>query len=233
MRLYPLLLCALLAACSSQTPSEQPKNTDSAASTQSSQESKTDAAKAAPEKIVPKGEFADIDVAKSQQAMEAIQQGKGETVNTIMQAPNDYTPEVLYLVSAIMFQNKYQDEAVFWFYTAELRARSDANKSGDKTAHTVVNQLNQFFGANIVPYSLSNPERLKAVIDQVLKSDAEQKRNYDPRWIALLSKDVLTETQVKFFPKEKWAEIDALTRTQFRQAIDQALTTATKPAAAK
>lgn len=227
MRFYPLLLCALLAACSSQTPSEQANKTDSAAAQTSSQ----GGAKPAPEKIVPKGEFADIDVAKSQQAMEAIQQGKGETVNTIMQAPNDYTPEVLYLVSAIMFQNKYQDEAVFWFYTAELRARSDANKSGDKTAHSVVNQLNQFFGANIVPYSLSNPERLKAVIDQVLKSDAEQKRNYDPRWIALLSKDVLTETQIKFYPKEKWPEIDALTRNQFRQAIDQALANTAQPAA--
>ena len=227
MRLYPLLLCALLAACSSQTPTEQtPSKTDQTTSASSG-------AKQAPEKIVPKGEFADIDVSKSDQAMADIASGKGEVINSIMKAPNDYTPQVLYLVSAIMFENQYQDKAVFWFYTAELRARSDANKSGDKTAHGVVNQLNQFFGKKIMPYSLSNPERLNAIVKQVLKSDVEQKRNYDPRWIALLGNDAKTETKIKFFPKDKWPEIDALTRNQFRQAIEKALANTAQPAPAK
>lgn len=229
MKLYPLLLCALLAACSSQTPSEQANNTDSATSKQSS----SDTANKKPEKITPKGEFADIDISKSQQAMDAITSGKGETINTILQAPNDYAPPVLYLISAIMFDNEYQDQATFWFYAAQLRARSDANKSGDDTAHAAVSQLNQRFGANITPYSMSNPERFKGIVSQVLEWDAEQTRNYDARWVALQSKDVLTESTIDFAPKQKWEEINVLTRNQFRQGLEQALTKLKQPAPAK
>ncbi|WP_319782958.1 hypothetical protein [Oceanisphaera sp. IT1-181] len=225
MKLYPLLLCALLAACSSQTPSEQTKTT--------SKPSSQSATNQAPEKVTPKGEFASIDISKSQQAMDAITSGKGEMINTILKAPNDYAPPVLYLISAIMFDNEYQDQATFWFYAAQLRARSDANKSGDETAHAAVSQLNQRFGAKITPYSMSNPERLKGIVSQVLAWDGEQTRNYDARWVALQSKDVLTESTVDFAPKQKWQEIDVLTRNQFRQGLEQALTKIAQPAPAK
>lgn len=228
MKLYPLLLCALLAACSSQAPSEKPNNAGATSDKTSSQESSN----TSPDKITPKGEFAEINISKSQQAMDAITSGKGETINAILEAPNDYAPPVLYLISAIMFDNDYEDQATFWFYVAQLRARSDANKSGDETAHAAVSQLNQRFGAKITPYSMSNPERLKAIVSQVLEWDGEQKRNYDARWIALQSKDVLTESTIDFAPKQKWQEIDALTRNQFRQGLEQALTKLKQPAAA-
>ena len=229
MKLYPLLLCALLAACSSQTPSEQANNTDRANSKQSS----SNTANKAPEKLVAKGEFATIDVAKTQQAMDAITDGKGETINTILQAPNDYTPLALYLISAIMFDNEYQDQAAFWFYAAQLRARSDAEKSGDETAHAVVSQLNQRFGDKITPYTTSNPDRFKGILSQVLKWDTEQSRNYDARWIALLSKDALTETQIKFAPRDKWEAINVNTRGKFREGLEQALANLKQPAPAK
>ncbi|ART80558.1 hypothetical protein [Oceanisphaera avium] len=229
MKLYPLLLCALLAACSSQAPSEKANSAGGKDNKQSSQTS----ANQAPSKITPKGEFAEVDISKSQQAMDAITNGKGETINTILEAPNDYAPPVLYLISAIMFDNEYEDQATFWFYVAQLRARSDANKSGDDTAHAAVSQLNQRFGAKITPYSMSNPERLKAIVSQALEWDGKQKRNYDARWIALQSKDVLTESTIDFAPKQKWAEIDALTRNQFRQGLEQALAKIKQPASAK
>lgn len=229
MKLYPLLLCALLAACSSQTPSEQTNKAGNVSNQQTSQ----DNAQQAPEKVTPKGEFADIDITKSQKAMDAIAGGNGETINTILQSPNDYAPPVLYLISAIMFDNDYQDQGTFWFYAAQLRARSDANKSGDETAHAAVSQLNQRFGAKITPYSMSNPNRLQGIVSQVLEWDAEESRNYDARWVALQSKDVLTETTIDFAPKQKWQEIDALTRNQFRQGLQQALAKLEQPAAAK
>ncbi|OIN04799.1 hypothetical protein [Oceanisphaera psychrotolerans] len=213
MKLYPLLLCGLLAACSSQPPAEQAEAP--ASDTTPSQTA---------QEVTPKGEFAQIDVSRSQQAMDAITSGKGDTINEILKSPNDYAPPVLYLMSAIMFDNDYQDQATFWYYAAQLRARSDANKSGDKTAHGAVNQLNQRFGARIAPASLSNPDRLQSIVSQVLEWDSEQTRNYDARWIALQSKDVVTETKVNFMPREKWQEIDAMTRNQFRQGLDKALT---------
>lgn len=222
MKLYPLLLCGLLAACSSQSPSEQTKQPDSKAGSQAT-------ANQAPEKVTPKGEFAQIDVTKSQQAMDAIISGKGDTINEILKQPNDYAPPALYLISAIMFDNDYKDQATFWFYAAQLRARSDANKSGDNTAHGAVSLLNQRFGANITPYSMSDPKRLQAIVSQALEWDSKQSRNYDARWIALQGKDVLSETKINFAPREKWQEIDALTRNQFRQGLEQALTKLNQP----
>ncbi|GAA3718323.1 hypothetical protein [Oceanisphaera sediminis] len=212
MKLYPLLLCGLLAACSSQPEVEQAEKPTPATSSQS------------PQEITPKGEFAQIDVSRSQQAMDAITSGNADTINEILKTPNEYAPPVLYLMSAIMFDNDYQDQATFWYYAAQLRARSDANKSGDDTAHTAVNQLNQRFGVRIAPYSMSNPQRLQGIVSQVLEWDSEQSRSYDPRWIALQGKDVVTETKVDFAPRERWQEIDALTRGQFRQGLEQALT---------
>ena len=229
MKLYPLFLCALLAACSSQTPSD----TNNTTATAPAKNSSLDTTNQAPEKLVPKGEFATIDVDKTQRAMDEITSGKGETINTILQAPNDYTPLALYLISAIMFDNEYQDQGAFWFYAAQLRARSDAEKSGDPTAHTVVSQLNQRFGDKITPYTTSDPVRFKGILTQALKWDTEQSRNYDARWIALLSKDALTETQVKFAPRDKWEAIDVNTRGKFREGLEQALANVKQAPAAK
>ncbi|MGO1247617.1 MAG: hypothetical protein ACTH2P_09380 [Oceanisphaera sp.] len=223
MKLYPLLLCGLLAACSTTPTSEE---TNKAAT---NTEAETTQDNATPD-MTPKGEFTQIDVTQSQQAMDAITSGNGDMINDILQQPNEYAPPVLYLISAIMFDNEYQDQATFWFYAAQLRARSDANKSGDNTTHAAVSQLNKRFGVNIAPYSMSNPERLKAIVSQVLEWDSEQTRNYDPRWVALQGQDVTTETKVNFAPQAKWSEIDALTRSQFRQGLEQALAKIKQPA---
>ncbi|MGO1617655.1 MAG: hypothetical protein ACTHY5_08990 [Oceanisphaera sp.] len=223
MKLYPLLLCGLLAACSTTPTSEE---TNKAAT---NTEAETTQDNATPD-MTPKGEFTQIDVTQSQQAMDAITSGNGDMINDILQQPNEYAPPVLYLISAIMFDNEYQDQATFWFYAAQLRARSDANKSGDNTTHAAVSQLNKRFGVNIAPYSMSNPERLKAIVSQVLEWDSEQTRNYDPRWVALQGQDVTTKTKVNFAPQEKWQEINALTRSQFRQGLEQALAKIKQPA---
>lgn len=221
MKLYPLLLCALLAACSSQSPSKE--TTKATPKEESSQAAES-------QEVVPKGEFAQIDIKKSQEAMDTITGGNPNAINDILQTPNDYAPPVLYLISAIMFDNDYQDQATFWFYAAQLRARSDANKSGDDTAHQAVSQLNQRFGAKITPYSMSNPKRLQSIVGQVLEWDEEQTRNYDARWVALQSKDVMTEDKVNFAPRDKWQEINALTRNQFRQGLEQAISKLDQPA---
>ncbi|WP_107852134.1 hypothetical protein [Oceanimonas marisflavi] len=213
-KLSPLLLCALLAACAGKSDSGADAKATNATPTANAQQQGP---------VTPQGEFAMIDVSRSQQAMDDITGGKADTINTILQSPNDYAPPVLYLMSAIMFDNDYQDQGTFWYYAAQLRARSDANKSGDETTHDAVSQLNQKFGVRIGPHSLSNPERLQAIVNQVLKWDSEQRRNYDPRWIALQGRDVLTETTIDFAPREKWQEIDALTRNQYRQGLEQAI----------
>lgn len=224
-KLAPLLLCTLLAACAGKDTTETGSKASAA-----SQDGTAPSAQQTAQRPVPKGEFTQIDVKRSQAVMDQIAEGNTESINTVLQQPNDYAPPVLYLVSAIMFDNDYQDQAVFWFYTAQLRARSDANKAEDKTTHDAINQLNQQFGRRIIPYATSNPDRLAAIVNQSLEWDSKQSRNYDPRWIALTGKDMLTETKVSFAPKDKWTEIDALTRSQYRQGLERALAEMRKPA---
>ncbi|WP_344960192.1 hypothetical protein [Zobellella aerophila] len=225
MKLTPLLLCTLLAACAGKDTANADGKTPA-----TTRDNQTSTSQQTAQQPVPKGEFTQIDVKRSQAVMDQITEGNTESINTVLQQPNDYAPPVLYLVSAIMFDNDYQDQAVFWFYTAQLRARSDANKAMDKTTHNAINQLNQQFGRRIIPYATSNPDRLAAIVNQSLEWDSKQSRNYDPRWIALTGKDILTETKVNFAPKDKWAEIDALTRSQYRQGLEQALAEVRKSA---
>ncbi|MDV2858875.1 hypothetical protein [Oceanimonas sp. CAM02] len=217
-KLSPLLLCVLLAACAGKPDSDTAANTESKKQTPQTSEQQPPQGP-----VTPKGEFARIDVSRSQQAMDDIAAGKADTINTILQDPNSYAPPVLYLMSAIMFDNDYEDQGTFWYYVAQLRARSDANKSGDNTTHAAVSQLNKQFGVRIGPHSMGNPDRLQAIVNQVLQWDSEQIRDYDPRWIALQGRDVATETTIDFAPEAKWQEINALTRNQYRQGLEQAL----------
>ncbi len=171
-----------------------------------------------------KGEFAQIDLQRSRQVMADMNNGNMAAINVVLQHPNDYIPPVLYLVADTLFYNGYRDEAMFWFYTAQLRAGSDANKSADQSTSNVVSRLNRQLGSRIIPYSLSVPEQLENTVEQVLAWDKQQSRNYDPRWISLEGQDAKSETRIKFAPKEKWAEIDTLTRRQFRQGLELELT---------
>lgn len=225
-KLTPLLLCTLLAACAGKdnasTDSSTPAAGGNASSTQQSAQQPT-----------PKGEFAQIDIQRSQDMMDEIAGGNGDAINKVLEQPNDYAPPVLYLISAIMFDNEYRDQALFWFYTAQLRARSDANKASDKSTHNAVTRYNQQFGRQIIPYATSNPDKLAGIVNQSLEWDSQQTRNYDPRWIALQGRDMLTETRVGFAPKDKWTEIDALTRSQYREGLERALAEVRKQATAQ
>jgi len=55
-------------------------------------------------------------------------------VKDIKKNPQNYAPPVLYQLSETLLMQGNKDEAAFWFYAGQLRARYDALRCVDKTA---------------------------------------------------------------------------------------------------
>lgn len=106
--------------------------------------------------IAPKGEFANINVAEQNKTVKALLQGHDASLYNILKAPENYFPPTLYALSHVLFNQGRKDEAVFWFYAGQLRARSDANKALDRSARQAVSALNQQYGTPINKYAMSD-----------------------------------------------------------------------------
>lgn len=175
--------------------------------------------------VSPKGEFVEIDIKGQNKTFKKLSKGKSSYIEEVLEKPGEYNPAVLYALSDALFKKRQEDEAMFWFYAGQLRARSDSNKSLDKSAGQGVGVLNQRFGMQINQYAFTNIPNLEKTIEKVVVWDKETPRNYDPRWIALHGMDAFTEKEIAFEPKEKWDDINDKTRKEylndFKQAIAQ------------
>lgn len=173
--------------------------------------------------VSPKGEFASIDVKTQNKMFKKLSKGKSSYIEKVLEKPGEYNPSVLYALSDALFKKGRKDEAMFWFYAGQLRARSDANKSLDKSAGQGVRVLNQTYGMQINQYAFTNIANLESTIDKVVAWDKRTPRSYDPRWIALHGMDAFTKKVVAFEPGEKWTEIDDKTREEYLKGFKQAM----------
>ena len=103
--------------------------------------------------LAPAGEFKKIDIRLVEGAINALLKGSAdEKQNAIAQvkaAPERYAPLVFYAMSEALFQDGKKDDAAFWFYAGQLRARFDANRCLDVSARSAVGLLNQRYGMAI------------------------------------------------------------------------------------
>jgi hypothetical protein len=173
--------------------------------------------------VSPNGEFAEINVKTQNKVFKKLSKGRSSYIEKVIENPNDYNPAVLYALASSLFKAGRKDEAIFWFYAGQLRARSDVNKSLDKSAAQGVGVLNQTFGGQINQYAFTNISKLTETIEKVVNWDKKAPRNYDPRWIALHGLDAFLSEVVAFEPKEKWAEIDISTREEYLQNFRDAM----------
>lgn len=144
-------------------------------------------------------------------------------IETVLAAPERYDPAVLYALSGALFRLDRKQEAAFWFYSAQLKARSDANKALDPSVHQAVSALNDRYGLDINRWTFQDRERLRNIVEEVVEADREAPRSYDPRWIA--SMDVSgTSGDIRFVSDADWPDIDESTRSDyldnFRRAMD-------------
>lgn len=168
--------------------------------------------------LEPKGIFKEIDVTRHNSIITALfdkdEKIKQSTINNIIKNPNYYNPPVIYALSKVLFSQEKKDEAAFWFYVAQLRARYDANLCMDNSAKQVVSTLNNMFGPDINKCSFQDLTKLETIVNKVIEFVRTNKENYDHRWINLSGMWAIqsasgNETQIHELsqPKEAWTGI--------------------------
>jgi hypothetical protein len=168
--------------------------------------------------IKAKGVFSEIVVDKHNEAIKTLQgknkKQKKQIIETIIKNPNDYNPPVLYALSRELFSQGDKDEAAFWFYVAQLRARYDANLCMDNSAKQAVSVLNNEYGPDINKYAFQDIDKLEKTVNKVVDFVRTNIENYDHRWINLhgmwavqagLSDE--PETRELSKPKDEWEAI--------------------------
>ena len=168
--------------------------------------------------IETKGVFKEIAIKKQNQAVEKIlgkdKKEKKTIIKTVKENPNDFNPPVMYALSHELFEQGDKDEACYWFYLAQLRARYDANLCMDNSAKQAVSVLNNSYGPEINKYAFQDIEKLEKTVIKVVNFVRENEENYDHRWINLhgmwaiqagLSDKENTRELSK--PKEKWEAV--------------------------
>lgn len=168
--------------------------------------------------IEAKGVFSEIDVGKQNETIQILQgedeQQKKMAIENILKSPNDYNPPVLYALSRALFQQGNKDEAMFWFYVAQLRARYDANLCMDNSAKDATSILTDEYGPEINKYAFQDIDKLEKTMNRVVNFVRTNMENYDHRWINLHGMWAIAaglndekETRNLSQPKRKWKAI--------------------------
>lgn len=168
--------------------------------------------------LEPKGAYKDIDVAKHNGVIGVLtgndEVSKQTIVDSVISNPNNYNPPAIFAVSKALFDLGKKDEAAFWFYVAQLRARYDANLCLDNSAKQAVSVLNGKYGPDINKYTFQDIEKLEKIVIRVVDFVRSNEENYDHRWISLHGMGAVNASLTKvdeekklIEPKERWAEI--------------------------
>ena len=168
-----------------------------------------------------------IDVRLLNETVEILTKGTAEArqqvIERIKAYPENFAPPVFYVLSAVLFNDGKKDEALFWFYAGQLRARFDANRCADVSAEGAVELLNDQFGPPINRYAFRDIPTLEKLVPRVVDWDQKTPHSYDQRWInlhgmgAMMSGLSLSEAEQQEFslPKEQWDEIAEKTRADY------------------
>ena len=186
--------------------------------------------------VRPQGEFAKIDVRLANETIRALAKGTAaeqqRAIQDIKANPGSYAPPVFYALSETLFARGDKDDAAFWFYAGQLRARFDANRCTDVSARQAVAVLNQRYGGPINQHTFQDIPKLEALIPRVLEWDRATPHRYDHRWINLHGMDAMQaglggkpSPAALSAPASEWNQIAEKTRadylTGFRQAMAQ------------
>jgi hypothetical protein len=174
--------------------------------------------------VRPAGEYATIDISRQHAALAALHgPDPGPAVAAVLAAPQRYAPPVLAAAAAELFVAGRRDEAVFWFYAAQLRARFDANRAADPTAGAAVGALTRHYGPSINRHAFADPVGLRAVVERVVAWDRTTPHDYDHRWINLHGMGVFTGATTLSRPAAQWPAIADATREEYLRGLEEVL----------
>ncbi|WP_024871737.1 hypothetical protein [Tolumonas lignilytica] len=177
------------------------------------------AQEAPPALIQPQGEYRLLPWETTRRQVDALLQGDQNMLLSVQNKPNAVTPPVLFALAYQLYQQQHYHDAMFWFYTAQLRARSDANKSLDASVQQGVTKLSEQFGSEIAAYGLSHPAEMEAAMRQTLTWDKTAQRSYNPRWVALHGTEMETQKEYAFLPMDRWPQIDQITHREYARGF--------------
>ncbi|MDC3388858.1 hypothetical protein OAX11_05050 [Flavobacteriaceae bacterium] len=189
--------------------------------------------------VEPKGVFKEIDVIRHNEAIEIIRgnntKQKAIILKKIKNKPNFYNPNVLYALSNELFNQDKKEEAMYWFYLAQLRARFDANLCMDKSATQAVNVLNNTYGPNINKFAFNDLKKLKKTVTSVVSFVRKNQEDYDHRWLNLhgmwyflAGLDDKSEIKELSQPKVNWASIKKKTVDNYYNSFTKYLSSLEK-----
>lgn len=184
--------------------------------------------------IEPKGEYAQIDTRLSNQTVNALLKGsaadKQQAIKNIRANPQNYAPPVFYVLSNVLFEDGEKDEAAFWFYAGQLRARFDATRCTDPTARSAVPALNQHYGSMINQYTFQDLTKFEALIPKVAEWDRKTPHHYDQRWINLHGMRATFSgaggaegAQPLSVPKDQWPALAEKNRSDYLEGFREAM----------
>jgi len=169
------------------------------------------------------GEFAQVDQTKSQQTIAAIKNNDSETIDTVINSPEKFSPDVFFVLSDRLFRSNRKYDALVWAHLGLIRAKSDANKSLDSSVADAVAALGGLSGKPINIYGYTNISRLRSAITEAVVMDQEISREYDARWVALHGIDAQFEEKIAFRPKSEWSDINDEARILYLDSMNAVL----------
>lgn len=185
--------------------------------------------------VQPVGEYAKIDMKPCMETLRVLDTGsasqKDKTIDEIKTNPSKYNPVVFYHMSKVLFDKNQKDDAAFWFYAGQLRARYDANRCADISARSAVAVLNQQFGSPINRYTMQDLPKLEETVNKVLAFDEKTAHDYDNRWINLHGMNSMIDSmegeqnkkQELSLPQSQWASIAKQTRDDYLKGFKEAM----------
>lgn len=193
-----------------------------------------DSALADTQQIEPTGIYKTIDITTAKNAIQILANGTSEdkqkVIADVITSSEKYSPPALYAVSNEFAKNNQLDEALFWFYAAQLRASGDAKISADPTSASGVMLLNSSMNANTRKHQFTVIEKLEGIVDSAVSWDIKTLRKYDHRWINLYGSKAMrharfgepapTELSI---PEADWGSTLTKTRDEWHQGFIKAL----------
>lgn len=186
--------------------------------------------------LAPTGEYAKIDTRLARDTIQALTKGSAaqqdQVVAAVLKSPKDYAPPVFYALSSVLFAKGRKDDAEFWFYSGQLRARYDANRCADGSAADEVGILNDQYGSDINKYAFLDLDALQKTVTRVIAWDKATPHDYDGRWINLygmnaalasLNKGAAADAQPLSLPENRWGQIAEMTRRDYQDGFNDAL----------
>jgi len=187
--------------------------------------------------VVPRGEYASIDVKSTQDIIDKLRGTVGNEndalINQIEQNSGNYSPPVFFALTNVLYDKGDLYDAIFWFNAGRLRADYDAMRCTDISARSAVGVLVMTIPVGLRKAQFNDVGKLRDITAKLIKWDEATPYNYDCRWIALhglqFSMASLSNAQATggalTVPRNEWDALAQQNRDVYQKSLDQALAT--------